>query len=277
MKTLIIIPTYCEAENIGSILTAIRSAAPEADVLVVDDSSPDGTADLVRDAGQRLGQIEALSRPGKGGLGAAYRAGFEYAFARGYEVVVQMDADFSHDPAALPSLLAAVDAGAPVAVGSRYVSGGSTPDWPLRRRMLSKMGNRYASTLLDLDVHDATSGYRAYRAEVLGALRPEEMQATGYGFQLELSYRARLHDVDVTEVPIAFKDRRHGTSKMSGSIVAEAIALITWWAIRDRIDGRLRRPGSEPVTPDDDRIDLVESDASVDRRPQPVGAKGIDL
>jgi dolichol-phosphate mannosyltransferase len=251
MKTLVVIPTYLEAENIADVLGRVRAAAPHADVLVVDDSSSDGTADLARAAGEELGQIDVLVRPGKGGLGPAYRAGFERGFAEGYEVIVQMDADLQHDPASLPELLARVDDGADIAIGSRYVPGGATPNWPFRRRLLSRVANFYASTVLGLKVHDATAGYRAYRADILRVVVAEATKATGYGFQVELSYRAHRRGATIAEVPITFNDRRRGESKMSWHIIGEAASVVTWWGLRDRVFGfgRRSRPADAPAQP----------------------------
>jgi dolichol-phosphate mannosyltransferase len=246
MRTLVVIPTFLEAENIADVLRRVRAAAPGVDVLVVDDSSADGTADLARAAGEELGQVDVLVRPGKGGLGVAYRAGFERGFAEGYEVLVQMDADLSHDPAALPQLLAEIDAGADVAIGSRYVAGGSVPHWPFARRVLSRVGNFYASTVLGLKVRDATAGYRAYRAEILRVVVADATKATGYGFQVELSYRAHRRGATIVEVPITFNDRVRGESKMSWHIIGEAMSLVTWWGLRDRLLAR-RRNRPEPV------------------------------
>jgi dolichol-phosphate mannosyltransferase len=240
MKTLVIIPTYLEAENIADVLGKVRSAAPHVHVLVVDDASPDGTADLARAAGEQLGQVDVLARPGKGGLGGAYRAGFQRAFSEGYEVVVQMDADLSHPPDRLPALLAEVDKGADIAIGSRYVKGGATANWPLVRRLLSRSANIYASVMLGLGVHDATAGFRAYRADILQLVEASATKATGYGFQLELSYRAHRLGARIVEVPITFNDRVRGVSKMSWHIIGEAMSLVAWWALRDRI---LRRSG----------------------------------
>jgi dolichol-phosphate mannosyltransferase len=240
MKTLVIIPTYLEAENIADVLGKVRSAAPHVHVLVVDDASPDGTADLARAAGEQLGQVDVLARPGKGGLGGAYRAGFQRAFSEGYEVVVQMDADLSHPPDRLPALLAEVDKGADIAIGSRYVKGGATANWPLVRRLLSRSANIYASLMLGLGVHDATAGFRAYRADILQLVEASATKATGYGFQLELSYRAHRLGARIVEVPITFNDRVRGVSKMSWHIIGEAMSLVAWWALRDRI---LRRSG----------------------------------
>jgi glycosyltransferase involved in cell wall biosynthesis len=240
MKTLVIIPTYLEAENIADVLGKVRAAAPHVHVLVVDDASPDGTADLARAAGEQLGQVDVLARPGKGGLGGAYRAGFQRAFSESYEVIVQMDADLSHPPDRLPALLAEVDKGADIAIGSRYVKGGATANWPLVRRLLSRSANIYASLMLGLGVHDATAGFRAYRADILQLVEASATKATGYGFQLELSYRAHRLGARIVEVPITFNDRVRGVSKMSWHIIGEAMSLVAWWALRDRI---LRRSG----------------------------------
>jgi dolichol-phosphate mannosyltransferase len=248
MRTLIIIPTYLEAENIADVLRRVRASVPAADVLVVDDTSPDGTADLARATGGEIGQVEVLLQPAKGGLGVAYRAGFAHGFANGYDVVVQMDADFSHDPAALPELLEQIDEGADVAIGSRYVAGGRIPNWPRMRRVLSRVGNFYASTVLGLSVRDATSGFRAYRAGVLAAVEAGATRATGYGFQVELAYRAHRLGARIVEVPITFNDRVRGVSKMSWHIIGEAMSLVTWWGLRDRLLRRREQLVPEATT-----------------------------
>lgn len=272
MKTLVVIPTYIEADNVADILRRVRAAAPSVDILVVDDNSPDGTAELARAAGEELGQIDVLVRPGKGGLGVAYRAGFEYGFERGYEVLVQMDADFSHPPEKLPELLAKIDEGADVAIGSRYVPGGSTPAWPFQRRLLSRVGNTYASKMLGLRVNDATAGFRAYRASLLKELEAASTRATGYGFQVELNYRAHRLGATIVEVPITFTDRTRGVSKMSWHIIGEAMSLVTWWGFRDRVLGRVARRKADvpvPVPAAPDPVAAVA--ASV---PPPNGADG---
>jgi dolichol-phosphate mannosyltransferase len=237
-----VLPTYEEAANIVTVLQRIRAAVPTADVLVVDDNSPDGTADLAEVAGRELGGVDVLRRPGKAGLGPAYRAGFGRGLERGYDVLVEMDADLSHDPAQLPQLLRAVEHGADLAIGSRYVPGGSIPTWTWRRRALSRYGNRYAAVVLGLDLADATSGFRAYRATMLRNVDMGRVVAEGYGFQIEMAYRVAAQGGRIAEVPISFTDRTHGTSKMSGRIVAEALALVTWWGARDRTARALRRP-----------------------------------
>ena len=227
LRTVVIVPTYEEADNIAEMLTSVRTSAPTAHVLVVDDNSPDGTASIAEALGFKLGQIDVLRRPGKAGLGAAYRAGFDWALARGYEVCVEMDADLSHDPRQLPALLAAVDDGADLAIGSRYVPGASIPDWPRRRRLLSSGGNRYAAAMLRLGIRDMTSGFRAYRASVLRRALVDQSQADGYGFQIEMAWRVTQVGGDVREVPITFIDRTKGASKISRSVVLEALRLVS--------------------------------------------------
>ncbi len=238
--TLVCIPTYDEAENIDAILRAVRAALPSADVLVLDDNSPDGTADLAEKVAAELGQISVLRRPGKAGLGAAYRAGFGVAITRGYTIVVEMDADFSHEPAALPSLVRAVAHGADLAIGSRYVPGGAVPNWPARRLALSRGGNRYTQLALRLPVHDATAGFRAYRTSILERIDVTNSRANGYGFQVENAYKVWRAGGKIVELPITFHDRVRGQSKMSTRIVVEAMSLVTWWGVRDRVLRRRR-------------------------------------
>ena len=240
MRTLIVLPTFNEADNIVEVLQKLRAVVPEASVLVVDDSSPDGTADLVEKVAEEIGDVSVMRRPAKSGLGSAYRDGFRHGLAAGYDVMVEMDSDLSHDPAALPSLLAVAADGAALALGSRYIPGGSIPDWSWHRRALSRWGNRYAAAVLGIDVNDATSGYRAYRAEVLAGIDFHTVQADGYGFQVEMAYRVLASGGRIVEVPISFTDRVRGESKMSSRIVVEALVLVTWWAIRDRVL-RMRR------------------------------------
>ncbi len=241
MRTLLVLPTYLQGENIEAFLVAVRDAVPDADILVADDASPDGTAELAEKVGIERGGITVLRRPSKDGLGAAYRDAFARGLAEGYEVLVQIDADFSHDPAVLPELLARVEGGAQVAIGSRYVPGGSVPHWPVHRRALSRYANRYASALLHIGVRDATAGFRAYRAEALRGIAFDTTRANGYGFQIELAYRASRWGGPIVEVPIAFTDRVRGTSKMSWRIIGESMALVTWWGLRARVAGLARR------------------------------------
>ncbi len=239
-----VIPTFNEAETIDEVLRRVRAALPDAEVLVVDDDSPDGTADLVERAGRELGGVHVLRRGGRPGFGAAYRAGFAWGMDRGARVLVQMDADLSHDPTALPTLVGALD-GCDMVVGSRYVPGGSVPRWGLHRRLLSRGGNIYSALALGVAVRDMTSGYRVHRAETLRSIDLETVRADGYGFQIEVLYRAAQKGARIREVPICFVDRELGRSKMSGRIVAEALGLVTWWgaarvwaAARDRVPAR---------------------------------------
>src|SRR5271165_5687017 len=186
MRVLVVLPTYNEAENIENVLGQVRAALPEASVLVVDDGSPDGTAKIVEEVGGALGRVDLLSRPGKAGLGSAYRDGFAWALARDFAVVVEMDSDLSHDPAALPGLIAPLSAGVDLAIGSRYVPGGSIPNWSPFRRLISRGGNLYADVLLGLGVRDSTAGFRAYASSLLRRIDLSTIRADSYGFQIEM-------------------------------------------------------------------------------------------
>lgn len=243
-RVLVCTPTYIEAVNIEELLQRVRAAVPEADILVLDDNSPDGTADVAERVGAKVGKVEVLRRPSKRGLGEAYRAGFTVGILRGYDVLIQIDADLSHDPAVLPQLIETVERGADLAIGSRYVPGGAVPYWPWRRRALSKYGNRYARFMLQTDVQDGTAGFRAYRADTLKAVEYETTRAKGYGFQMELAYRVSNIGGRIEEVPITFTDRVRGHSKMSMAVMVEEMTLISWWGIRDRWRKlRLKRSG----------------------------------
>ena len=244
MRTIVVLPTYNERENVAALLAAVRSTLPAADVLVVDDNSPDGTASIVEETAAELGQIKLLRRPGKHGLGSAYRQGFAIALDEGYEAIVSMDVDFSHDPSSLPELLALLGAGADAVIGSRYVPGGATVDWPLHRRVLSHWGNRYTSLVLRLQVRDCTSGFRAYRASALSAIEPSSTTAEGYAFLTELVRRLVRSGYRVMESPIVFRDRRYGESKMSSRIIVESMLLVTRWGVRDLLPSRR---AEEPV------------------------------
>ena len=239
MRTLVVLPTYNEAESIEEVLRRTRAAVPDASILVVDDGSPDGTADLADKAGAELGAVEVMRRDAPKGLGDAYRAGFAVGLAGDAEALVEMDSDLSHDPAVLPTLLAALD-GSDLVIGSRYVPGGSIPEWGLHRRLLSRGGNIYSALMLGVPVRDMTSGYRVYRASLLREMDLDTIRADGYGFQIEMTYRASLHGARITEVPIRFVDRERGQSKMSSRIVVEAMRLVTLWGLR-RMAGRARR------------------------------------
>jgi dolichol-phosphate mannosyltransferase len=251
MRTLVVVPTYNEAEGIETVLRRIREELPAGDILVVDDSSPDGTASLVEAISADDPRVSLLQRPSKAGLGSAYLAGFAEGLARGFDILVEMDADLSHDPVALPALVSAAVHGADLAIGSRYVAGSSIPDWTRRRAFLSRWGNRYAALALGLAVNDSTSGYRAYRAEALARLDLGHVRAYGYGFQVEMTYRLIRQGGKVVEIPVAFVDRRAGESKMSLPIVIEAFALVTGWGVRDVLTGargrRAPQPGHTPV------------------------------
>jgi dolichol-phosphate mannosyltransferase len=235
MRTLIVTPTFQEADNVEEFLRRVRSAVPDADVLVVDDNSPDGTGAIADRVARELGQIDVLHRPSKDGLGEAYRAGFGVGMDRGYERLVQIDADLSHDPTTIPALLQAVADGADMSIGSRYTEGGLIPHWPWFRRALSRYGNRYAGLVLGLKIRDATSGFRAYRASSLEAIDFAASRSKGYGFQIETAYRVLRHGGVVREVPIVFTDRVRGYSKMTWGIFAEELSLVTWWGVRDRV------------------------------------------
>jgi dolichol-phosphate mannosyltransferase len=238
MRTLVVVPTYEEADNITELLPRVRAAAPDVDVLVVDDNSPDGTAKLAAAVARDLGQIDVLVREQKSGLGTAYRAGFAIGIERGYDVLMQMDADLSHDPGAIPQLLGALRDGIGMTIGSRYVPGGAIPHWPWHRRALSRYGNLYTRFALGLDARDLTSGFRAWRASTLVAIDYESTHATGYLFQMEMAYRVACHGEGIAEVPITFTDRIRGQSKMSGAVIFEELTRVTWWGLRDRIRRR---------------------------------------
>ncbi len=246
LRSLVVIPTVDEAPNIVEVLERVRAAVPEAHILVVDGASHDGTPELAERVDREVGQITVLRQAQRNGLGGAYRTGFAQGLAEGYEVLVEMDADLSHDPSDLPALLEAVEGGARLAIGSRYVPGGATPDWPRHRLWLSVWANRYANALLGLGVHDATAGFRAYRADTLRAIDQGTTGADGYGFQVEMTYRVVRTGGGIVERPITFRDRSLGTSKMSSRIVVGAMVLVARWAIRGRV---LRRPGWATAPP----------------------------
>ena len=236
MKTIVVVPTYNEVEGISALLDAVFSHAPDVDILVVDDNSPDGTARLVtahRAYGHRL---HLLSRPTKDGLGAAYRAGFDWALSRPYDVIVQMDADLSHPPERVPALLAALDH-ADVAVGSRYVRGGAVLNWPWFRRAISRGGNLYVRLVLGVRVHDATAGFKAFRRDALRMIGAADSQSNGYCFQIENTWRASRAGLRIEEVPITFTDRALGSSKMTGDIVREAMLRVLTWRWHELVFG----------------------------------------
>ncbi len=229
-RVTVVVPTFNERENLSHIAAAITHQGYR--VLVVDDSSPDGTGELAdRIAGEDR-RVSVLHRRKKEGLGPAYADGFDRALKDKAEIIIEMDADFSHDPADLPRLIKALDDGADLAIGSRYVAGGSTPDWPVLRQGISRGGNLYARMMLGIPVRDATAGFRAFKAEALGRLPYRSAEASGYGFQVEMAWRAHEEGLTIVEVPISFRDRAHGTSKMGSDIVLEAMRLVTVWGFR---------------------------------------------
>jgi dolichol-phosphate mannosyltransferase len=234
VKTLVVLPTYNESLNIDRMLKVLRSTVPEAQILVVDDGSPDGTAEMALSANRELGAIEVLRRTGKQGLGSAYRAGFAWGLERDFDAFVEIDCDFSHDPAELPIMLALAES-SEVVIGSRYVPGGSIPSWSMSRLLLSRGGNKYSSWMLGLKVADATAGYRVYRKSALEKIDYTTVKSDGYGFQVEMTYRARRGGASIVEHPIAFRDRVDGESKMSSAIVLEALAMVTRWGLARRL------------------------------------------
>ena len=230
MRVLVIIPTYNERDNLRAIVEAVRGL--EYDVLVVDDGSPDGTGEIADEIAESDAHVHVLHRSEKLGLGPAYAEGFAVGLDLGAEILCEMDADFSHDPRDLPRLVEAVRDGADLAIGSRYVPGGATEGWPWHRRFLSRGGNRYARTALGLTVNDATAGFRAFRDTTIRKIAPETCEASGYGFQVEMAWRTERAGLRITEVPITFRERERGNSKMNPAIAAEAMWLVTKWGAK---------------------------------------------
>lgn len=245
-RTLVIIPTYNERENLPLILRRLHDARPDVHVLVVDDSSPDGTGQLADELAQADPErIHVMHRTVKNGLGAAYLEGFAWGLNRQYTTLVEMDADGSHAPEQLHRLLNAVDAGADLAIGSRYVDGGTVRNWPWRRIVLSKVANTYSRLLLGIGVHDITAGYRAYRRAVLEKLDLDAVDSKGYCFQIDLTYRTVSNGFTVVEVPITFTERELGVSKMSGSNIREALVKVAQWGINGRLSRNRAVPADE--------------------------------
>lgn len=249
-RVLVIIPTYNESENLARVLERLHTSVPDAHALVVDDGSPDGTGELADTLAAADPRVHVLHRSAKAGLGRAYVAGFRWALERGYEVLVEMDADGSHPPEQLPDLLAAM-ADADLVLGSRYVDGGRVEDWPLHRLLLSRAGNHYTRWALRLPLRDATGGFRAARAELIDRLPFDDVASEGYCFQVDWAWRALRSGARVTEVPITFTEREFGRSKMSGSIVKEAWTRVTVWGVQDRLadwlPGLVRPPVDGPA------------------------------
>ncbi|HVR31705.1 MAG TPA: polyprenol monophosphomannose synthase [Acidimicrobiia bacterium] len=237
-QVTVVVPTYNERQNLPHLAAAIRLHGYR--LLVVDDDSPDGTGTVAEAIAGPDPLMDVLHRKTKEGLGPAYAAGFDRVLAGDSEVVIEMDADFSHNPADLPRLVEAVGKGADLAIGSRYVGDGGTPDWPAHRRLLSRGGNLYARLMLGMPVRDATAGFRAFRAAALRQLPYQNAQASGYGFQVEMAMRAHDAGMKIVELPVIFRDRTVGTSKMDGAIVREAMWLVTRWGLARRL-GRTPR------------------------------------
>jgi dolichol-phosphate mannosyltransferase len=240
MRAVACLPTYNERENLEPMVRALGEQLDTArdHVLVIDDDSPDGTGELADALAEALPWVEVLHRPGKGGLGPAYIAGFRHALAAGAELVLEIDCDFSHDPADVPRLIAACDAGADLALGSRWVEGGGTVNWGKGRMLVSRFGSLYARTILGVGVRDLTGGFKCFRRPVLERIDLDGIAAKGYGFQIETTYRVLRAGFRVVEIPITFVDRRVGESKMDGSIVVEAmlqVPLLRWRALRGRL------------------------------------------
>lgn len=236
VRTLVVVPTYDEIDNLESIVSRTLRVHPSLEVLVVDDNSPDGTGELAERLSRSTGRVHVLHRAGKEGLGAAYLAGFAWALERDYDTVVEMDADGSHQPEQLPRLFAALPF-ADLVLGSRWVPGGGVENWPRRREILSRGGNWYTRRALRLPLRDATGGFRAFRSETLRRLHLSDISSHGYCFQVDLARRVVQAGLVVQEVPIDFKEREHGVSKMSASIVREALLRVTLWGLQDRLHG----------------------------------------
>jgi dolichol-phosphate mannosyltransferase len=231
-RVIVVVPTYNERENLAHLAAAVLLQGYQ--LLIVDDSSPDGTGQVADELASSTPGIEVIHRAAKEGLGPAYAEGFDRALAGTAEAVVQMDCDFSHNPTDIARLLEVVDAGADVAMGSRYVPGGATPDWTFGRRLLSRGGNLYARLLLGIKIRDATGGFRAWRSAALRSMPFRTVEATGYGFQVEMAMRAEDLGLKIIEVPIVFRDRTRGYSKMGTDIVLEAMRLVTRWGLARR-------------------------------------------
>ena len=232
-RSILVLPTFNERENIEKFLTRVRETNPGLSIVVVDDLSPDGTGAIVEQLSNTDSLLSVIHRSGKKGLGAAYLAGFARALERGFDNIVTMDADFSHDPAVIPSLLGALENDSAVAIGSRYIPGGSIVGWPLHRHVLSKYGNFYTRFVLGLTPRDCTSGFRAYRSSTLAAIDLDSIKGDGYVFLTSILRRIQQQRLKVTEVPITFTDRVEGQSKMSPRIVAESMHLVTLFGLKD--------------------------------------------
>lgn len=237
-RVIIVMPTYNERQNLEIIVGRIRGCVPDADLLVVDDNSPDGTGDLADKLAETDQHVQVMHRTEKAGLGRAYVAGFSWALERGYDAIVEMDADGSHRPEDLPKLLAALDGTADAVIGSRYVPGGTVVNWPKSREFLSRGANIYNRLMLGVSVKDATGGFRVYRAATLRKLDLNNIESAGYCFQIDMTLRVLQAGLELTEVPITFVERERGSSKMSNAVIREAFFRVAQWGIAARLRGR---------------------------------------
>lgn len=237
-RVLVVLPTHQEADNITQVLERIIAAVPGAHVLVVDDASTDGTPDIAERIDAGRGLITVMRRATKDGLGNAYRVGFGWGLERGYDILCEIDADLSHDPAVLPELISPVALGAQLSIGSRYVPGGAIVGWPYKRLALSRWGNRYVALMLGLAINDATAGFRAFDARIVESCELLGTRSDGYMFQVETTYRLVRAGARIVEIPIVFTERQQGHSKMRSSIVKEALWLVTIWGMRDLLTRR---------------------------------------
>jgi dolichol-phosphate mannosyltransferase len=268
--TWVVLPTYNESGNLAGIAAAILATLPGATLLVVDDASPDGTGDLADSLAASDSRVRVLHRPGKQGLGRAYIDGFRVALAGGAGRIVQMDADWSHDPSYLPGLVQPIEGGADLVIGSRYIRGGGVTKWGIGRRVVSRGGSTFARIVLGLPAHDLTGGFKAWRREALAAIPLDGVHAGGYVFQIEMTYLARRAGATVVEVPIVFRDREVGVSKMSRRIVAEALLVVLtlrWEELRGRGPGARPHPATMPVTPPDTVPPLPAAGPGGDEQP----------
>jgi dolichol-phosphate mannosyltransferase len=246
-QVAVVIPTYNERDNLEPIVGRLRTAVPDAHILVVDDGSPDGTGEIADKLAAEDPQLHVLHRAGKSGLGTAYIAGFTWGLEHGYGVLVEHDADGSHDPADLPKMLAALE-GADLVIGSRYVPGGTVVNWPKSREVLSRGANVYVRMMLGIGVHDATAGFRAYRAATLRAIDLDQVESQGYCFQVDLTLRTAERGFRIREVPITFTERARGASKMSQSVVLEALWRVAQWGVAKRLGRRPKPPRTQATT-----------------------------
>ncbi|MFW0155074.1 polyprenol monophosphomannose synthase [Rothia sp. P6271] len=244
MRVLTVIPTYNEKENLPVVVRELRAAVPTCHILVVDDNSPDGTGDLADEIAAKDSQVHVLHRAVKDGLGGAYIAGFKWGLSEGYDVLVEMDADGSHRPEQLPALLKAIENGADLAIGSRYVPGGKTENWPIHRQILSRGANLYTKIILGTKINDITAGYRAFRRGAIERLLLNDTDSKGYVFQVDLAWRAEQAGLNIVEVPITFVERAIGTSKMDSSIILDSMTKVTGWGLTSRYEKVKQLAGS---------------------------------